>query len=52
MAALTGWPITHFTTVNGTWQPVNCCVIQQGGEHQVFLPTTNPMQFFRLVEFK
>jgi hypothetical protein len=39
-------------TADGAWQPVDSWVINQGGEHQVFLPTSSPMQFFRLVETK
>jgi hypothetical protein len=39
-------------TADGTWQPVDSWVIDQAGEHQVFLPTTSLMQFFRLAEIK
>ena len=53
------WPYTlaQFTlegadTLNGPWQSVSCGVIDQAGEHQVFLPLTSPLKFFRTVEAK
>ena len=38
------------SAVDGAWQPVDCWVIENGGECQTFLPTTTAMKFFRLVE--
>lgn len=39
-------------TVDGNWKPVDAWVIDQGGEHQAFLPMSSAMKFFRLVESK
>lgn len=47
--SLTPFALEGSATVDGAWQPVDCRVIDQGGEHQVFLPTSSPMRCFRLV---
>ncbi len=50
--SLTSYSLEGAGALDGNWQPVDSWVIDQGGEHQVFLPTTSPMKFFRLVETK
>jgi hypothetical protein len=49
---LTPFALEGADTADGAWRPVDSWVIDRGGEHQVFLPTTSPMKFFGLVESK
>jgi hypothetical protein len=49
---LTPFALEGADTADGAWRRVDSWVTDQGGEHQVFLPTTSPMKVFRLVEVK